>query len=844
MPDLTRLGRAAGAAPPPILEALPDVAARLAEGRNVVLEAPPGAGKTTYAPLALLDAEWLRGRRIVMLEPRRIAARTAAARMAALLGEKTGETVGYRMRGASAVGPRTRIEVVTEGVLTRRIQSDPELGHPPVGCVIFDEIHERSLQSDLGLALCLEAQAALRPDLRLVAMSATLDGERLAALMNAARVRSEGRAYPVEIRWRETPLGPDERIERVAAETAAAALEAGAGDALVFLPGVGEIRRAAAALEGRVGSEVLIRPLYGDLSLAEQQAAIAPAPDGKRKIALATAIAETSLTIEGVRMVVDAGRSRRARFDPGSGMDRLVTGRVSRAAAEQRRGRAGRLAPGICWRLWTKGQNGALAPFDPAEILEADLAGLALELAAWGAEPEALPFLDQPPVAAYAQARALLAELGALDRAGGVTEHGRRIARAPLHPRLAHMVLAAGASEQARRIAALLEARDPLRGVGEADLDLRLRALDAPKRHGAAAPGLERVRASAKDLAKRLGDLAERAEGDLSTGACLALAFPDRIAALRPGGSDDAPSRYALSGGRGAALRAGDPLGRAPNLVAADLYFPEDAARAARDPEIRLAAPIERSEIEALFADRIVSEEACFWSKRDRRVRAVRRRRLGALTLDEQPWADPPEDAVAAAAAEGVRQLGMGALPWTNAARRLQKRLSWARDAGAAVPDLSDAALLATLESWLAPHLGSVRSDADLAKLDMLRLLEAQLDWPAGQALEAATPSRFVAPTGTKAPIEYAESGPKVSIRLQELFGLTVHPEAAGKPILFELLSPAGRPIQATADLPGFWSGSYADVAKEMRARYPKHPWPEDPAAAAPTRRAKPRKGV
>ncbi|MCI4664071.1 MAG: ATP-dependent helicase HrpB [Neomegalonema sp.] len=830
---------------PPIFDALPEVTAQLAAGRNLVLEAPPGAGKTTYAPLALLDAPWLGAGRIVMLEPRRIAARTAAERMAELLGEKPGATVGYRMRDAVKTSAATRIEVITEGVLTRRLQRDPELSDAslgPIACVIFDEIHERSLQSDLGLALCLEAQAALRPDLRLMAMSATLDGERIAELMDAARVRSEGRAYPVETRWRDAPLRPQERPEEIAADTAAHALTQSEGDVLVFLPGVAEIRRAAARLAGQVAANIEIRPLYGDLTLIEQQAAIAPAPNGKRKIALATAIAETSLTIQGVRVVVDAGRSRRARFDPGSGMDRLATGRVSRAAAEQRRGRAGRLAPGICYRLWPESAHGALPAFDPPEIMEADLAGLALELAAWGAAPQDLPFLDQPPATAFAAARDLLQTLGALNPTGGLTKHGERLAAAPLHPRLAHMTLRAGADLTACRLAALIEERDPLRSLGEVDIAARLRALDAPQRHGAAKAGLERVRNAGDRLRKRLKPIAEPPKEEYAPGALLALAFPDRIAARRPGGRDDEPSRYALSGGRGAVLRRGDPLGRAPFLVAADLFFPEETARAARDPEIRLAATIERCEIESLFDGQIVHEQLCEWSRRDRRIRPIQRSRLGAATLETQPWPDPPSEAIAAAAAEGVRHLGVSALPWTKAARRLQKRAAWARKANSDLLDLSDAALLERLDDWLTPHLGAVRAQVDLEKIDLLSLLDAQLDWPARQALDAAAPAHFTAPTGSKAPIDYDENRPKVSIRLQELFGLTEHPHAAGMPILFELLSPAHRPIQMTADLPGFWSGSYSDVAKEMRARYPKHPWPDDPANAEATRRAKPRK--
>lgn len=821
------------AAPLPIDAVLPEIAERLRGGRNLVLQAPPGAGKTTRVPLALLTEDWASQGRIVMLEPRRVAARTAAERMAATLGEKTGRTIGYRIRHEAKVSDATRIEVVTEGILTRRLQSDPGLSG--VAAVIFDEFHERSIHADLGLALCLEAQTALREDLRLIAMSATLDGEAVAALMGAPVVTSEGRSFPVETRWLDSPARFDRRrrFEDAVADLCLQALGEEPGDALVFLPGAGEIRGVEARLSGRVGAETDIRPIYGDLPFARQLDALKPAPEGRRKVVLATAIAETSLTIEGVRIVVDGGRARRARFDPGSGMSRLVTERVSKAAAEQRRGRAGRVEPGVCYRLWTRGEEGGLRAFDPPEIAEADLAPLALELAQWGARPEALPFLAPPPEAAYDQAVDLLRELGGLDPDGRITAHGRAMATAPTHPRLAHMVLQGGVSETACGLAALLEERDPLRGAG-ADIAVRLKALGAPKAHPEARPALERIRENARQLKRRLPRAdAKDPPPDLSPGALLALAYPDRIGLRRKG---DEP-RYLLSGGKGALLDREDPLAGERLIVAADLDGD------AREAKVRLAAPVALGEIEALYADRIAWDESCEWSKRDRAVLARRRRMLGAIALEDQIWKDAAPEALGAAMADGVRQLGLQALPWTSAAERLLARVRRAGAVDKSLPDWSEAALLATLDDWLTPHLDGLRRVEDLSRLDLLDILRGALSWEQTQALDRLVPAQFETPLGGRAPIDYAGAQPKVSIRLQELFGLDRHPEVAGEPILLELLSPAQRPIQTTADLPGFWRGSYAEVRKEMRARYPKHPWPEDPLAAEPTRQAKPRKG-
>ena len=815
------------AQPLPIDAVLPALLDALRARRRAVLEAPPGAGKTTRVPLAL-DAAGLAEGRIVMLEPRRIAARAAAERMAEALGERPGGTVGYRIRGESVVSAATRIEVVTEGVLTRMIQSDPELSG--VGAVIFDEIHERSLNADLGLALCLEIAGALREDLILLAMSATLETAALADLMAAPVVRAEGRSFPVETRWLDRPLGRGARLEAATADLVAQAIAETEGGVLVFLPGEGEIRRTAAALEGRLPAGCVIRPLYGALPLAAQRAAIRPERDA-RKVVLSTSVAETSLTIEDIRVVVDAGRARRSRFDPGAGMARLVTERVTRAEAAQRAGRAGRVAPGVAYRLWSKGEEGALAAHPPAEIEAADLAGLALELALWGAAPEALPFLTPPPGPAYAEAVVLLQALGALDARGGVTAHGRRLAALPLHPRLGHMLTRAGA--QAAPLAALMADRDPLPRAAPVDLSLRLEALRDPARFADERPwapnrgAVERLRAEAARLEKAApkGDTL----GPLSPGAMAALAYPDRIGLRRKG---EAP-RYLLSGGKGAALPEDDPLAGARLIVASDL----DGDR--REAQVRRAAAVTEGELRALFPERIGWVEVCRWSRRARRVVARRQERLGAIALDDRIWREVPPDRVAEAMLEGVRDLGLAP---SAAVRRLQARVALGRAAGLDLPDLSDAALMETLEDWLLPFLSGVRSAEDWAQFDLSHALRARLGPMGERALDRAVPGAFETPLGRRVPIDYTGEAPEIAVRLQEMFGQTAHPQVGGRPLRITLLSPAGRPVQTTTDLPGFWAGAYAEVRKEMRGRYPKHPWPEDPTEAAPTLRTK-RKG-
>ncbi len=814
----------------PIHEALPALRAAIAARGMAVLQAPPGAGKTTVVPLDLLQSGLIKGR-ILMLEPRRLAARAAAERMAETLGEPVGQTVGYRIRGEAKTGPVTRIEVVTEGILTRMIQSDPEL--PGVGCLIFDEFHERSLNADLGLALALEIRGALRPDLALIVMSATLDGAPVAALMgDAPLITSAGRAFAVETRWLARPVDASIRFEAaLAGLVLQAAEETTQGGILVFLPGEGEIRRVEAALYGRLGAGFSIRPLFGSMAFSAQRAALAPAPG--RKVVLATSIAETSLTLPDITVVVDGGRARRARFDPNSGMSRLITERVSRAEADQRRGRAGRVAEGICYRMWSKGEEGALAAFPPAEIEAADLTGLALELALWGAAD--LPFLTPPPGGQMAEARALLARLGALSE-GRITDHGRRLAALPLHPRLAHMLALAGPA--AADLAALMAERDPLRGAPP-DMGLRLQAIENTNifeeshPYTLSHPGIERIRAEAKRLARAVPSGAgprEGALGALSPAQMAALAYPDRIGMRRKG---DAP-RWLLSGGKGAVMAPGQSLSGAPLIVAVDL----DGG--AQEAAVRLAFAIAEAELRAVHSGQIAWAEACEWSRREGRVLARRQERFGALVLEDRPWPDAPPEALARAALEGLRQIG---LTFTPAARRLRARIELARGGGADWPDCSDAGLLAGAEDWLLPQLAKAWTEADLKALDLTEPLRARLDWGQRAELDRISPSHFTTPLGRAVPIDYDGEHPGIEVRLQEMFGVTVHPTVGQnrQALRVTLLSPGQKPLQVTMDIPGFWRSSYADVRKDMRGQYPRHPWPEDPTQAEPTLRAKPR---
>lgn len=812
----------------PIHDALDPLIAALRTQGRAVLQAPPGAGKTTVVPLAMLEAG-LGKKRILMLEPRRLAARAAAERMAETLGEPVGRTVGYRVRGQSKVSSATRIEVVTEGILTRMIQSDPELAS--IGAVIFDEFHERSLNADLGLALCLEIAGALRDDLILLVMSATLDAEPVAALMgDAPMITSEGRSFPVETRWLERPVPKQQRFEQAACDLVASAVAETKGGVLVFLPGEGEIRRVESLVKSRLQEDCHISPLFGAMDFAAQRAAIAPCEAG-RKIVLATSIAETSLTIQDIRVVVDGGRARRARFDPASGMSRLVTEPVTRAEATQRAGRAGRVAEGVCYRLWTRGEEGALQAYTPAEIEVADLSGLALELALWGASPEALPFLTAPNPGGYVEAQALLSMLDALDAENRITDHGRALADLPLHPRLAHMLTVAGS--KAAPLAALLADRDPLSRGAPVDLSLRLAAIRDFRAYSdrypfqANRPAAERI----KQEAKRLQDRAKFTDTALSDAEMAALAYPDRVGLRRKG---DVP-RYVLSGGKGAVLPDGDDLSATRLIVVTDLDGDLSEAR------IRQAIAISEAELRGLFADQIAWHEVCAWSKRDRRVTTRRHERFGALVLDDRQWKDAPGDAIASAMLDGVRELGLN---WSDAARRFAARVELVRDAGQGLPNMSDMALMECLDGWLLPFLDGVTTAQDWKKFDMLDALRGRLTWEQMQALDAAAPAHFITPLGRKIPIDYSGEAPGISLRLQEMFGQTTHPRVGRTPLRVTLLSPAGRPLQTTMDIPGFWSSSYADVRKDMRGRYPKHPWPEDPTRADPTLRAKRRGGT
>jgi ATP-dependent helicase HrpB len=859
---------AVDASPLPIDAALPDLTAALRGNTAAVLVAPPGAGKTTRVPLVLTREDWAqKARRILVLEPRRLAARAAADRMAQTLGERVGDTVGLRVRFGSKISSRTRIEIITEGIFTRLILDDPMLDG--VAAVIFDEFHERSLDADLGLALARDVQQGLREDLRILVMSATIDGARIAKLLGDAPViASEGRAFAVETRY----AGRDTRpIEPQVADTILRAMRADTGSLLAFLPGAAEIRRTKTLLEGRAEPATDVVALYGALTGDEQDRAIAPAIPGRRKIVLATSIAETSITIEGVRIVVDSGLARVPRYEPDVGVTRLETVRVSRAAADQRRGRAGRIEPGVCYRLWDEPQTAALEPFARPEILAADLSSFALDLAAWGGGPDQLAFLDPPPKAALTEAKALLSELGAIDGDGRITAEGKLLRRLPLPPRLARMVVDAGAEGDAlpaAEIATLIGER----GLGGDDVDLRER-LNTLRRDRS--PRARDARAMAQrwaDVASAPSPLVGEGRGggsgggaiewtgaqrpstrvrhlptptpipspqgggeEISVGALLALAYPERIAKNRGG----AAGAFLLVNGRGANIDPASPLAREPFLAVAEL------AGTAAQGRILSAAPITLAEIERRFSDRIDAREEIAFDAASASLRGRRSRRLGAIALSDQPMPVVANDDTAQKLAAGIANLGIGRLPWTKSLQQWRDRIMFLRASeGEEWPDLSDAALTQTVNAWLAPTLAAKTALGDITADELNTAVRALLPWPLQRRLDAEAPTHFAAPTGSQVPIDYeAEGGPKIAIRVQELFGLDRHPAIAGgkAPLLIELLSPAHRPVQMTRDLPGFWRGSYAAVRAEMRGRYPKHPWPEDPVAAPATRRAKPR---
>jgi ATP-dependent helicase HrpB len=814
--------------PLPIDDALPRLTGALRTNSVAVLVAPPGAGKTTRVPLVLLDEPWAAGKKILVLEPRRLAARAAASRMASTLGEQVGDTVGLRVRFGSKISKRSRIEVITEGVFTRLILDDPSL--EGVAAVLFDEFHERSLDADLGLALARDVQLALREDLKILVMSATLDGARVAALLgNAPVVESQGRAFPVETHY----LGRDARapIERQMADAVARALRAEPGSVLAFLPGAAEIRRTETQLKERVDdTNVDIVTLFGVLDAREQDRAISPSPRGRRKVVLATSIAETSLTIEGVRVVIDSGLARVPRYEPDVGLTRLETVRVSRAAADQRRGRAGRTEPGVCYRLWDEPQTGSLEPYTRPEILSADLSSFVLDLAQWGAaDPGKLAFLDAPPGPGLNEAKALLTQLGAIDAQGRITAEGRQLRALPLPPRLARMVVdasAEGAGEAAASIAAVITER----GLGGDDPDLRHR-LDQFRRDRS------RRAKEARAMVKRWVDTLDvrGRDGDDSPGSLLALAYPDRIAKNRGGGG----GAFLLASGRGGAVDKASALAREPFLTVAELT---GAAAASR---IVLAAPITLAEIEARFAGKIEDRDTVTFDPGSASLRARRTRRLGALVLAEQIKQVTPNSDTAIILARGIVGLGIERLNWSKQAAQLRTRVQFLRKAeGGEWPDLSNEGLAGNVEQWLAPQLMDKTGRGDLSAEQLFDAMTAPVPWDLRRRLDAEAPTHFTAPTGSSVPIDYeAEQGPTISIRVQEMFGLAKHPSIAGGrvPLVIELLSPGHKPVQITRDLPGFWRGSYADVRTELRGRYPRHPWPDDPASAPATRRAKPR---
>lgn len=888
--------------PLPIDVTLPELKAALRSRTAAVLAASPGAGKTTRVPLALVDEPWMEGRKILMLEPRRLAARTAARFMAAERNEPVGKTIGYRTRMDSRIGPDTRVEVITEGILTRLLQHDPAL--EGVGLVIFDEFHERSLHADLGLVLCLQAQALLREDLRILIMSATLDTGAVSELLGDAPViASEGRTYPVETRYLSRAV--EGKIESAVAAKIQEALQNETGDVMAFLPGVGEIGRVRELLEKTVlGPHLRICPLHGSLTPEEQDRAVEPGKSGERKVVLATSIAETSLTVEGVRVVVDSGLMRVSRFSPRTGMARLVTVPVSRASADQRRGRAGRLGPGVCYRFWTEGNHEQLAAHSVPEIREADLAPLALELAAWGvADPAELRWLDEPPGPAFAQARQLLTRLGALDGSSAITPHGRRMAELGLHPRLAHMILAAlphgsALAGLACELAALLQERDLIRSDGVApngDLRLRVEALrrfgprparaasggagvdaalcrrvwaeaarwkravglqpeaDAASAAGAAlvpaaserpasiAPARIAVPATAPPSGRVLVSAMARPTGGRAAdadacGILLAWAYPERIAQRRDSGG------FLLSGGRGAAFSRPQPLSACPFLVAAELD--EQGIGSGTESRIFLAAPLDEVDLERYCVDRIETESVLYWDSEAQAVRARKRRKLDALILKEIPLADPDPEEMLSALLGGIAREGLDMLPWTKASRQLRQRIEFLHRFDPSWPDLSGEALAEGMTEWLAPHLYGMKSRGDLQRLNMADILEGALSWDQRRTLDNEAPTHISVPSGSRIPLDYSNPEfPVLAVRLQEMFGLPETPRIAGGkvPVTLHLLSPAQRPVQVTRDLASFWRDAYFEVKKDLKGRYPKHWWPDDPMSAAPTNRVRPR---
>ncbi|MBD0383033.1 ATP-dependent helicase HrpB [Paenibacillus sedimenti] len=824
--------------PLPIESVLPELKEALQSNACAVLVAQPGAGKTTKVPLALLHEPWLEGQKILMLEPRRLAARAAARYMASQQNEQVGQTIGYRVKNDTRVSVQTRIEVITEGVLTRMLQNDPAL--EGVGAVIFDEFHERSLHADVGLALCRQSQTLLREDLRIVVMSATIEAEPVAAMLDDAPIiRSEGRVFPVETHYLDRPV--DGRVEQAVVKTIQHALHIHDGSVLVFLPGAAEIHRVESALTAmKLGKEVVIAPLYGNLSQEAQDQALMACGPGQRKVVLATSIAESSLTVEGITVVIDSGLMRVSRFSPRTGMTRLTTVPVSQASADQRRGRAGRLGPGVCYRLWTEQEQRQLPPSSTPEIRDADLAPLALELAAWGVpDPAALVWLDPPPAAAYQQARELLVQLGALHDGGGLTPHGKRLAELGLHPRLAHMVLQAVPLElgaMACELAAMLSERDFMRAARDRDADVRTRieALwSAARQERDIDFGLcRRIAAEAKALQQSLGIHPSGRERAEASGLLLAFAYPDRIAQRRSTG------RFLLSNGRGAVLPELQALSNERYIACAEL---DDNGVESR---IYLAAPVQEEELLDAFDALMSREQEVLWNRETQSVKAKHIIRLGALTLKEAPVQDPDPDVLLEALLAGIASESLDLLPWSRSARQLQMRVTFLYRFDEDWPDMSDSALLSTLGDWLGPHVYGIKSRAELQRLPLTGILEEMLSWEQRRLLEEWAPTHMQVPSGSRIPIDYSDSeSPVLSVRLQEMFGLENTPRIAkGRvPLTLHLLSPAQRPVQVTKDLASFWRDAYFEVKKDLKGRYPKHYWPDDPMAAIPTNRAKPR---